>query len=68
MLYEAAWGARRLAEPEVATGAGAALTEPGGGQEAQRPARRQFPLPEVPLDKVPLQPAEKKAARSCTRR
>ncbi len=58
MLYEAAWGTRLLAEPEVHSARTAVAKEIVSklGPQASR-----FPLPEVPLDKVPLQPLEKKA-------
>ena len=58
MLYEAAWGTRMLAEPEIEA-ARAAIT-----QEMLKKLNitsAKFPLPEVPLDKVPLQASEKKA-------
>ncbi len=58
MLYEAAWGTRVLAEPEIeATRKVLALEL----QKKLSPAAAKFPPPPVPLDKVPLQPAEKKA-------
>lgn len=58
MLYEAAWGARELAEPEVVT-AREALTKEAW--QKLGPQASKFPPPEIPLAKVPLQPAEKKA-------
>jgi cellulose synthase operon protein C len=58
MLYEAAWGTRILAEPEIEaarTGIAKEIVKKlGAGAE-------KFPPPEVPIDKVPLQPLEKKA-------
>jgi cellulose synthase operon protein C len=58
MLYEAAWCLRALAEPEIEK-ARAAL----GVEIAKKlgPAAAKFPAPEVPLDKVPMQPSEKQA-------
>jgi cellulose synthase operon protein C len=58
MLYDAAWSARALAGPEV-DAARAKLTQ----EMAQKlkGSSSKFPLPAVPLDKVPMQPAEKKA-------
>jgi TolA-binding protein len=58
MLYEAAWAMRLLAEPEV-DAARAALAQEMLKKFA--PSSMMFPPLEVPLDKVPLQPAEKKA-------
>lgn len=58
MLYESAWGLRLLSEPEL-TSARAAL-----GQELLKklgPQAAKFGPPEVPIEKVPLQPSEKKA-------
>ncbi|MCI0455374.1 MAG: tetratricopeptide repeat protein [Gemmataceae bacterium] len=58
MLYEAAWGYRALAVPEV-DAARAAIA-----QELLKklgPQAGKFGTPEVPLAKVPLQPSEKKA-------
>jgi cellulose synthase operon protein C len=57
MLYDAAWGARLLSEPEIAD-ARAKMTQ----ELAKKLSGTvKLPLPEVPFDKVPLQPAEKKA-------
>ncbi len=57
MLYEAAWAYRDLAEPEVT-----AARDKAKQEEAKKlgPQAGKFPPPEVPLTKVPLQPAEKK--------
>ncbi len=58
MLYEAAWGYRLLAQPQIAA-AGAAMQ-----QELLKtlaPAARKFPLPTVPLVKIPFLPDEIKA-------
>ncbi len=58
MLYDAAWGARALSGPEI---------EAARAKLAQEMVKKmpgpsaKFPLPEVPPDKVPMQPAEKKA-------
>jgi TolA-binding protein len=58
MLYEAAWGTRVLAEPEVAAAKAAIQQEIA---KKLNVSSAKYPLPEVPIDKVPLQPAEKKA-------
>jgi TolA-binding protein len=58
MLYDAAWGARMLAEPEIAD-ARSKLSQELAKKLA--PKAGKLPIPEVALDKVPLQPAEKKA-------
>jgi cellulose synthase operon protein C len=58
MLYEAAWALRVLAEPEVESARSDVAREMA---KKLGPAAAKFPLPEVPLDKVPLQPSEKKA-------
>jgi TolA-binding protein len=61
MLYEAAWGYRKLAEAEI----DAART--AMAQEIVKklgPAAEKFPPPQVPLVKVPFQPQEKKAHAS----
>lgn len=58
MLYEAAWGTRILAEPEVQT---AQLAMGKDIAAKLGPQASKFPPPEVPLAKVPLQPLEKKA-------
>jgi cellulose synthase operon protein C len=58
MLYEAAWCARLLAEPEVEAARAAIVQE---NLKKLNIASVKFPLPEVPLDKVPLQPSEKRA-------
>jgi TolA-binding protein len=58
MLYDAAWGARVLAGPEVESARAKAaqeLMKKVGGPSAKSP------LPEVPLDKLPIQPSEKRA-------
>jgi TolA-binding protein len=58
LLYEAAWGLRVLAGPEIdaaRTALGKELVKKLG------PAAAKFPPPEVPLDKVPVQPSEKRA-------
>jgi TolA-binding protein len=58
MLYEAAWGSRIVADPQVRDARKAAVAEMvkklGAGAA-------KLPPPEVPLDKIPLQPAEKHA-------
>jgi TolA-binding protein len=57
MLYEIAWAYRDLAEPEVAA-ARAAMVE----AELKRDPKAAPPAPaDIPLAKVPVQPAEKKA-------
>ena len=58
MLYEAAWGARMLAEPQVEAARAAILQD---NLKKLNISSSKFPLPEVPLDKVPLQPSEKRA-------
>ena len=58
MLYEAAWGARLLAEPEIESARAAIMQE---NLKKLDLTSSKFPLPEVPLDKVPLQPSEKRA-------
>lgn len=58
MLYEAAWGTRILAEPEVQS-ARAALAQQVMSKLG--PQASKFAPPDVPLSKVPLQPLEKKA-------
>lgn len=58
MYYEAAWGLRHLADQEIAaakTGVAREMVKKMGATAAK------LPLPAVPLDKVPLQPAEKQA-------
>jgi TolA-binding protein len=58
MLYEAAWATRFLAEPEVAS------ARKGKEEELIKklgPKAAQMPPPNIPMDQVPLQPAEKKA-------
>lgn len=57
MLYEAAWCARMLAEPEIAD-ARAKLTQELAKKLS---VTVKLPVPDVPLDQVPLQPSEKKA-------
>jgi TolA-binding protein len=58
MLYETAWGLRILAEPEIEA-ARAAIQQ--DMLKKLNPPSAKFPLPEVAIDKVPLQPSEKKA-------
>ncbi len=58
MLYEAAWGNRLLAEPEVKNARAAIALEM---HKKLGPAAAKFAPPEVPVEKVPLQAAEKKA-------
>jgi TolA-binding protein len=58
MLYDAAWGARILAEPEVAA---ARLALQQEAVKKLNPTSAKFPLPEVSIEKVPLQPSEKRA-------
>ncbi len=57
MLYEAAWGARLLAEPEIAD-ARAKLKQELAKKFA---GTVKLPVPDVPREQVPLQPSEKKA-------
>jgi cellulose synthase operon protein C len=58
MIYEAAWGSRILSEPEIESARSAIKLEM---QKKLNGPSSKFPLPEVALDKVPLQPSEKKA-------
>ncbi len=58
MLYDAAWGARLLAEPEVEAARAAIMQE---NLKKLNISSSKFALPEIPLDKVPLQPSEKRA-------
>jgi TolA-binding protein len=58
MLYEAAWGTRVLAEPEIEAARTAIMQEM---VKKLNPPSAKFALPEVPLERVPLQPSEKKA-------
>ncbi len=58
MLYDAAWGTRILAEPEIAA-ARAAYQQEMLKKLNQSSAK--FPLPEVPIEKLPLQASEKRA-------
>jgi TolA-binding protein len=58
MLYDAAWGARLLAEPEIADARGK-MAQELIKKVSDKTAK--LPVPDVPLEKVPLQPAEKKA-------
>jgi TolA-binding protein len=58
MLYEAAWAARTVAEPEVAA---AKLAIQQEMLKKLNPPSAKFPPPDVPLAKVPLQPSEKRA-------
>ncbi len=57
MLYEAAWAWRDLAEPEVA-----AARDKAQQEEVKKlgPKASLLPIPEIPLVKIPVQPAEKK--------
>lgn len=57
MLYEAAWGHRFLAEPEVETARLQAAKEP---EKKQAAGAGKAPA-EAPLAKLPVQPSEKKA-------
>ena len=58
MLYEAAWGCRIAAEPEVQN-ARAALAQELSKKAG--PTASKFGPPEIAIEKVPLQPSEKKA-------
>ncbi len=58
MVYDAAWGARLLAEPEVEAARTAYQQEM---LKKLNQTSAKFPLPEVPLDKLPLQASEKRA-------
>lgn len=58
MLYEAAWGHRLLAEPELEIAKVAVAKELA---KKLGPAAEKLPLPTVALHQVPVQPAEKKA-------
>ena len=58
MLYEAAWGSRVLAEPEIEAALASIALEM---RKKMNAPSVKFPLPEMSLDKVPLQPSEKKA-------
>jgi TolA-binding protein len=58
MLYEAAWASRTLAEPEIEVARNAIAQE--HLKKLNAPSTK-FPLPEVPIEKVPLQPSEKRA-------
>lgn len=57
MIYDAAWGARQLAEPEVAA------TRTLMALEAQKKLNisSKFPLPEISIEKIPVQASEKRA-------
>lgn len=58
MLYDAAWGARLLAEPEVASARTAIALE---NQKKLNAPSAKFPPSEVPIEKVPVQASEKRA-------
>lgn len=58
MLYDAAWGARILAEPEIAAAKAVLQQEI---IKKLNSSSQKFTLPEVSLDKVPLQASEKRA-------
>jgi len=58
MLYDAAWGMRALAEPEIEAARKAKLDEV---LKKLGPAAAKAPTPVIALDQIPLQPAEKKA-------
>ncbi len=58
MLYDAAWGTRLLAEPEIEAARAAFQQEML--KKLNAPSAK-FPLPEVPIEKVPLQASEKRA-------
>jgi TolA-binding protein len=58
MIYDAAWGARLLAEPEIDAARKAAMQEM---LKKLNVSSSKFPLPETPIDKLPLQPSEKRA-------
>jgi len=58
MLYEAAWGSRMLAEPEIESARIAIAQE--NLKKLNLPSSK-FALPDVPIEKVPLQPSEKRA-------
>ncbi len=58
MLYDAAWGARKLAEPELT--ATRTLMELEFKKKLNSTSAK-FPVPEIPIDKIPLQPSEKRA-------
>ncbi|MBI2808985.1 MAG: tetratricopeptide repeat protein [Planctomycetes bacterium] len=58
MLYEAAWCARLLSESEI-EGARAAAIEMM--RKKLNASSKNLPLPEVAIDKLPLQPSEKRA-------
>lgn len=58
MLYDAAWALRTLAEPEIQAARQALTAELA---KKLGPQAAKFPPPLVPVDRVPLQPAEKKA-------
>jgi tetratricopeptide (TPR) repeat protein len=67
LLYEAAWACRPLAEAEVATArtkVQQALWQKLADEVARKTAPGQkpipVPLPEVPLNQIPVQPAEQK--------
>lgn len=58
MLYDAAWGCRILAEPELESARTTAQQEMLKKLNA---SSSKFPLPEVTIEKLPLQPSEKRA-------
>jgi len=58
MLYEAAWGYRSLAEPEVEAARQGIIIET---VKKLGPQAAKYPPPQVQLVQIPVQPAEKKA-------
>lgn len=58
MLYEAAWGSRILAEPEIESAKSALVQE---NLKKLNITSSKFPLPAPSLDKIPMQPSEKRA-------
>ena len=58
MLYDAAWGARMLADPEIEAARSAAQQEI---QKKLNASSSKFSLPDVPIEKLPLQASEKRA-------
>lgn len=58
MLYEAAWGSRLLSEPEIESARSAMMQEMLKKLNA---SSQKFVMPEVPIEKIPLQPSEKRA-------
>jgi TolA-binding protein len=65
MLYDAAWGYRALAEPEIAAAQANAqkelLKKRAGNQGRKKKPAAVTALPEIPLKDIKLQPAEEKA-------